>query len=124
MLKEAEENAEADKNLKEAVEAKNHLESYLYNLKNSVEDSLKDKISNEDKAVVNTAVTDALSWLEENPSQQKDVYENKRKEVENIANPIITKAYNSDSSSKNPSSDNDDSNGSNPSREPSVEEVD
>merc|ERR1712032_1080250 len=52
MVKEAEEFAEEDKKVKERIDARNGLESYLYNLKNTLNDEekgLSDKISAEDK---------------------------------------------------------------------------
>ena len=93
MVKEAEENAEADSELREGVEAKNMLESYLYGVKASMQDGLKDKVSEEEKTTVNNAVTDALKWLESHPTDKKNAYDTKRKEVEAVANPVITKAY-------------------------------
>merc|ERR1711935_1140438 len=50
MVKEAEDYAEEDKKVKERIDARNGLESYLYNLKNTIEDEEKgaaDKISAE-----------------------------------------------------------------------------
>merc|ERR1739844_134963 len=41
MVREAEEFAEQDKKVKERIDAKNGLESYLYNLKNQLEDDEK-----------------------------------------------------------------------------------
>lgn len=126
MVKEAEENAEADKVAKETVEARNQLEAYLYSLRNSVRDTLKDKISAEDKETILTKVTETLTWLEEqasNSENTKETYEEKRQEVEEIASPIIAKAYNanppSGSDDDNSNSSDDDSNGDGP----SVEEV-
>ena len=52
MVKEAEDYAEEDKKIKERIDARNGLESYLYNLKNTLEDDEKgvaDNISAEDK---------------------------------------------------------------------------
>jgi len=54
---------------------------------------LKDVISPDDKQKILTAVKDALTWLESHPSEEKETYEEKRKEVEAISTPIITKAY-------------------------------
>jgi molecular chaperone DnaK (HSP70) len=94
MVAEAEENAEADKVLRERVEARNQLESYLYSLRHSVDESLKDKLSAEEATTLGRAVTEALGWLEEHPAEDREAYDGKRKEVEAIANPIIAKAYN------------------------------
>merc|ERR1711871_1456788 len=95
MLAEAEENAEADKEMKQKVEAKNQLEAYLYSLRSSDEDTLKDKLEESDKDTILTTVKESLAWMEENANETKDAYDEKRKEVEGIANPIISKAYGS-----------------------------
>ena len=41
MVKEAEQFAEEDRKVKERIDARNGLESYLYNLKNTLEDDEK-----------------------------------------------------------------------------------
>ncbi|GMH70331.1 hypothetical protein TrRE_jg3528 [Triparma retinervis] len=93
MVAEAEEMAEEDKIEKEKVEARNALESYLYNLRNSL-DSLGDKVDAEDKEILGDIVEEALKWLEDNlESGDKESYEAKQKEVEVVANPILQKAY-------------------------------
>jgi heat shock protein 1/8 len=125
MVKEAEENADEDTVARDRVEAKNQLESYLYGLRNSVRDSLKDKLSEEDRNAVSSAVTEALSWMEAHPAASKSDYDDKRSEVEVIAGPIISKAYStgtagSGASSAPSSGNSDDGDDSGP----TVEEVD
>jgi len=94
MVKEAEENAEADKELREGVEAKNQFESYLYSARSTATgENLKDKISPEDRKQIEDTITSALSWLEEHQSESKAIYEEKRKEVEAVVAPVIAKAY-------------------------------
>merc|ERR1712071_723856 len=69
MVQEAEEFAEEDKMVKERIDARNGLESYLYNLKNTLDDEEKgvaEKISEEDKDTLLKAVEDALEWLDDN----------------------------------------------------------
>ena len=95
MVKEAEEYAEQDAAERDKVQAKNGLEAYLYNLKSSISDTLSEKLSEDDKATLGTAVDDALVWLEDHPGAEKNEYDDKQKEVEQIANPIIKKAYES-----------------------------
>lgn len=93
-MKEAEDNAESDKLARLTVEAKNQLESYLYSLRSTLDDeAMKEKIVGEDRDALTKTVTEALSWLEENTSAEKDAYDDKRKEVEAVANPILTKVY-------------------------------
>merc|ERR1711862_169409 len=94
MVKEAEEFAEEDKKVKERIDARNGLESYLYNLKNTLDDDEKaDSISAEDKKELQDIVDETLDWMEENPESEKEDYDAKQKEVENIANPIIRQMY-------------------------------
>jgi len=96
MLKEAEEFADQDLAEKSKIESRNQLESYLYNLKNSIAE-MNDKFSTDDTELLQSTVEDALVWLENNPALSKDDYDAKLKEVEQIANPILSKAYQSSS---------------------------
>lgn len=48
--------------MKGKIDARNKLETYVYNIKSSVEDKLKDKISEEEAETVKKAVADALEW--------------------------------------------------------------
>jgi len=95
LVKEAEENAEEDRLARERVEAKNQLEAYLYGLRASLKDALKEKVSAEDKAKLDGLVGEALIWLESNPAAAKSEYDDKRAEVEAVAGPIVSKAYGS-----------------------------
>jgi len=95
MVKEAEEFAEEDKKVKERIDARNGLESYLYNLKNTLEDEEKgaDKLSAEDKKELQDMVDETLDWMDENPEADKEDYDAKHKEVEQVASPIMRNLY-------------------------------
>lgn len=94
MVQEAEDYAEEDKKVKDRIDARNGLESYLYNLKNTLDDEEKgDKISAEDKKELQDIIDETLDWLDENPEADKEDYDGKQKEVENIANPIMRQFY-------------------------------
>lgn len=96
MVREAEEFAEEDKKVKERIDARNGLESYLYNLKNTLDDDEKgvaDNISAEDKKELQDIIDETLDWMDENPEADKEDYDEKQKEVENIANPIMRNFY-------------------------------
>jgi len=96
MVQEAEEFAEEDKKVQGRVQAKNGLESYLYNLKNTLDDEEKgisDKIDEGEKNELVSIIDEALDWLEENPEAETDEFEEKQKEVESVANPIMKKVY-------------------------------
>lgn len=95
MVKEAEEFAEEDKKVKERIDARNNLETYVYNMKSTIneKDKLADKIDSEDKEKIEDALKEALDWLDENQSAEKDDFEEKLKEVEAVCSPIIKKVY-------------------------------
>lgn len=81
---------------KERVVAKNALESYCYNMKQTVEDeklAAADKISAEDKQLVLTAVKDALIWLDNSQAADKQEYEHRLKELEKVCSPVVMKLY-------------------------------
>merc|ERR1711975_122195 len=85
-----------DKKVKDRIDGRNGLEGYCYNLKNTLEDEEKgiaDKLSEEDKEKVEEAVKETLEWLDDNQEAEKEEFEAKQKELEQIANPIIQKVY-------------------------------
>ena len=94
MVKEAEDFKEQDKELKEKIESKNSLENYCYQIKNTLTDEkLKDKFSDEDKNTIETKVNEIITWLEDNQNLNKDDYESKYKELEELFNPIMKNIY-------------------------------
>jgi len=96
MVREAEEFAEEDKKVKERIDSRNGLESFLYNLKNTLEDDekgLADKVSAEDKKELQDAIDETLDWMEENPDAEKEDYDEKQKEIEAVSNPIMREMY-------------------------------
>ena len=95
MIQDAEDFAEEDKKVRERVESKNELESYAYSLKNQLSDDEKlgGKLSPDDKEQITAAVDEAIEWLDSNPDAETDEYRAKKKEVEEVANPIISKLY-------------------------------
>jgi len=95
MVKEAEEFAEEDKKVKERIDARNNLETYIYSMKSTIndKDKLADKIEPEDKEKMEGALKEALEWLDDNQSAEKDEFEEKMKEVEAVCSPVIKQAY-------------------------------
>merc|ERR1712151_399793 len=96
MVREAEEFADEDAKVKEKVDKRNALEGYAYNLRNTLNDEEKgiaDKISEEDKEKLEEAVKETLDWLDENDDAEVEEFGKKQKELEGIANPIMSKIY-------------------------------
>ena len=91
MVAEAEEFADQDAKEKEKIEARNGLESYLYNAKNSISDMAN--VDEDDKERVLKTIDEALTWMEDSPAAEKEEYDEKQKEVEGVVNPIMKKAY-------------------------------
>ncbi|XP_057487848.1 luminal-binding protein 5-like [Actinidia eriantha] len=107
MVKEAEEFAEEDRKVKERIDARNKLETYIYNMKSTVndKDKLGDKIDSDDKERIEGVLKDALEWLDDNQSADKDEFEEKMKEVEAVCNPVIKQAYQKSGGSSTDSED-------------------
>ncbi|KFP26140.1 Heat shock 70 kDa protein [Colius striatus] len=94
MVQEAEKYKAEDEANRDRVSAKNSLESYTYNMKQTVEDEkLKGKISDQDKQKVLDKCREVVSWLDRNQMAEKEEYEHKQKELEKLCNPIVTKLY-------------------------------
>jgi len=94
MVSEAEKYKAEDEANKQKIEAKNGLENYCYQMKNSLDDEkLKDKFEEEDKTKLTEVIDDALKWLEGNQMAEKEEFDAKQKEVEGVANPIMMKVY-------------------------------
>jgi len=93
MVSEAEQYKEEDEEARRVIEAKNGLENYAYSIKNSVKgDQLKGKLSEDDIAAVERACDEAIAWLDNNQTADKDEFEHKQKELEAVCSPIIQKA--------------------------------
>jgi endoplasmic reticulum chaperone BiP len=100
MVREAEEFADEDKKVKERIDAKNGLESFLYNLKNTIEDEEKGisaKIDPKEKDELVSLIDETLDWLDENADAEAEEFAEKQKEVEKVSNPIMRKVYGSGS---------------------------
>jgi len=94
MVNEAEKYKEQDKAAQERVQAKNELESHAFQLKQSVEDEkVANAISQSDKATLIAKCDEIINWLDSNQTAEKEEYEFQKKELEKVANPIMTKLY-------------------------------
>ncbi|XP_054167515.1 heat shock cognate 71 kDa protein-like [Oppia nitens] len=95
MVKEAETYRDEDNKQKDKIQAKNSLEAYAYNIKQTIEDKkLKDKIGESDRNKVLDKVNETIKWLDTNQLAEKEEFQHKQKELESLCNPIMTKLYN------------------------------
>ncbi|GLD97710.1 hypothetical protein PINS_up006400 [Pythium insidiosum] len=94
MVAEAEKYKAEDEANKVRIEAKNGLENYAYNLRNTLNDEkLKSQIADADRQAIDDKVTEVINWLDAHQSAEKEEFEAKQKELEGIANPILQKMY-------------------------------
>lgn len=94
MVQEAEKYKEEDEAHRKKIEARNHLENYAYNLRNTINDEkMAGKLDETDKDTIKTAVDDTIAWMDANELAEIDEIEDKQKELEGICSPIITKMY-------------------------------
>ncbi|GMJ11774.1 luminal binding protein [Hibiscus trionum] len=95
MVKEAEEFAEEDRKVREKIDSRNKLETYIYNMKSSMDekDKVADKIDSEEKERIENSLKEAVEWLDDNQNGEKEDFEEKLKEVEAVCNPIIKQVY-------------------------------
>ena len=94
MVAEAEANKAEDEANKARIEAKNGLENYAYNVRNSISDEkLASKLSAEEKETVEAAVKSAMEWLDSHHEAEKEEFEAKQKELEEVVNPVFVKMY-------------------------------
>jgi len=94
MVNDAEKYKEEDAKVAERVAAKNGLESYAYSLRNTIQDEkIASILEAGDKDKLNKAIDETIEWLDHNQEASKEEYESKRKELEGVANPIMTKMY-------------------------------
>jgi L1 cell adhesion molecule like protein len=94
MIAEAEKFKAQDEVQRKKIEAKNALENYCFSLRNSLNEDKVAAALGADKDVLEKAVQEAMNWLENHQDEANpESYEEKRKELEKVANPILTKMY-------------------------------
>ena len=85
-----------DEALKEKVESKNKLESYLFSVRSTMlnDDKMKTALG-DDAETVEKTTQEGLDWLDsdEDEGRTKEDYDNKHKEVEGVLMPLVQKAY-------------------------------
>nr|QBK87512.1 MAG: Hsp70 protein [Marseillevirus LCMAC201] len=124
LVQEAEKYAEEDKKIIERNEAKNNLENYVYSLKSSInETTVKDKLG-DDYQSLQYHINELTSWLDNNSDAEKEEFDSKRKELETIAMPIMSKLYSEGNAGNSEGSEGNAGNSEGSVPEPTIEEID
>ena len=94
MVQDAEKFKAEDEAMKAKVEAKNGLENYCFQMKNTLnEEKLKEVFTDDDKKTIEDTANETLQWLEANGDADADAIEGKKKEVEAKFSPIMQRVY-------------------------------
>jgi len=94
MVHEAEKYKDADDKIKRTVEAKNGLESYCVQMKNTLHDEkLSSKFTDDDKKIINDCSDEGMQFCQANAEAEAEEFEAKQKEIEAKYNPIMMRIY-------------------------------
>merc|ERR1739849_60411 len=125
MVNDAEKFKDEDDKQKERISAKNGLESYIFNLKSSLDnEEIKSKLSSEELAGAQSALDDALKWMGANQLAEKEEFEDKQKELERMSKPIMSKIYGGQAGESCGQQQQRSTSNSNGGAGPTIEEVD
>ena len=92
MVEEAEKYKEEDEAKRDTVNSRNGLESYCFQLQSSLDEkTVAEKLSEEDLTSLKTEVANTMSWLENHFEEDAETYETRRKDLETLANSILSK---------------------------------
>jgi len=96
MVNDAEKYKNEDEEQKERISAKNGLESYIFNMKSSLEqDQVKKTLGESEVTDAKAKLDEALAWLDKNQLGEKDEYLDKQKELEASLKKLMEKLYSS-----------------------------
>lgn len=119
MIKVAEQYKAADEERKKTIDARNELENYMYNMRNSLRDGETDVMKTAWKEA-EPIINEGIKWIEEHTNETYDVYKEKQSEFQKKLDPITQKIYSTTPSDAPPSA----SGATGASNGPGVEELD
>jgi L1 cell adhesion molecule like protein len=94
MVQDAEKFKAEDEAMKKKIEAKNGLENFCFQMKNTLnEEKLKEAFTEDDKKTIEECAKEGLAWMESNSGADADAIEGKQKELEAKFNPIMMRVY-------------------------------
>jgi len=118
MVNDAEKFKDEDEAQRQRLEAKNGLESYIFNMKSSLDqEQVKAKLSTDELSNAKSKLDEAINWLDANQLAEKEEFTHKQKEIESNLKSLIEKMY-SAGGSTGPSGP------TTAGKEPTIEEVD
>ena len=97
MLKDAETFKQEDEKQRDRVTSKNKLESYIFSVKQALDENRTSSISSSEKSKVEEACNKELKWLDANQTADKDEYEFHYKELHRKCSPIMSRMHSNSS---------------------------
>ncbi|XP_060522752.1 heat shock protein 68-like isoform X2 [Cylas formicarius] len=92
MLADAEKYKEEDDRQRDRVASRNKLESYIFSVKQSIEEA-GSKLTETEKRKAQKECTNCIKWLDNNQTAEIEEYEYKLREIQNVCRPIMTKLH-------------------------------
>lgn len=92
MVEEAEKFKDADLKVQEAVNIKSELENYMYQVKKTVTEEMKEKTTDEDKTTIEAKVKELEEKLSNRKIEDVEIYREYRKDLEAVFADIMTRA--------------------------------
>nr|AAK29100.1 heat-shock protein 70 [Tetrahymena thermophila] len=94
LIKEPEKYKAEDEAIKKKLDAKNNLESYVFSIRNTLNDQkLKDKINKEERQNLEQLIDQTFQWIESNQDVEAEFYKQKQTNLEESFNPIMMRIY-------------------------------
>nr|ABO31121.1 heat shock protein 70 [Lucilia cuprina] len=93
MVNEAEKYADEDEKHRQRITSRNALESYVFNVKQAVEQAPAGKLDEADKNSVLDKCNDTIRWLDSNTTAEKEEFDHKLEELTRHCSPIMTKMH-------------------------------
>lgn len=94
MVADAEKYKKEDEMQREKIAARNSLESYVYSVKMTAEDpNVVNKLNADDLEIVNNKTQEVMAWLDRNSMADKEEYEEKQKDLQQVCSPIMAKLH-------------------------------
>lgn len=94
MVADAEKYKKEDEMQREKIAARNSLESYVYSVKMTAEDpNVVNKLNADDLEIVKNKTQEVMTWLDRNSMADKEEYEEKQKDLQQVCSPIMAKLH-------------------------------
>ena len=94
MVADAEKYKKEDEMQREKIAARNSLESYVYSVKQTAEDpNVMNKLNADDLEIVKNKTQEVMAWLDRNSMADKEEYEEKQKDLQQVCSPIMAKLH-------------------------------